>query len=130
MRYLEDWDFWIRCCLRNALFQYISDVDAYAMIRVHPASMSKNRFQMVHYELDLMKALESEIYSQNINRPELFKLIKEKREKVFRRVLRMRGYGNFEVIKEIIAKLGFFGLMKVYIKELNYIRKSSNSQHH
>ncbi len=128
MKYLEDWDFWIRCCLNDALFQHINDVKAYAMIRVHPASMSKNSFQMAYYELELMKFLESEIYSRNIDNSELFKLIKKKREKVFRRVLRMRGYTNLKVIKEIIVRLGFFGLMRVYIKELNYIRKNNNSQ--
>jgi len=38
----EDWDYWIRCAIDGTWFQYLDEPDTYALVRHHPASMSKD----------------------------------------------------------------------------------------
>jgi glycosyltransferase involved in cell wall biosynthesis len=43
IRQVEDWDYWIRCAAGGFKFQFCDWENARALVRSHPASMSKNR---------------------------------------------------------------------------------------
>ena len=43
---LEDWDYWIRCAIQGAWFQYLDEPDTYALVRHHAASMSNDSLRM------------------------------------------------------------------------------------
>src|SRR5690606_28870194 len=47
LKYLEDWDFWLRCAFDGARFSYLDEPDAVALVRVHAASMSNSTFGML-----------------------------------------------------------------------------------
>ena len=46
LRSMEDWDFWLRCAVAGAYFYYDDRPETWAMVRVHPTSMSGNRSRM------------------------------------------------------------------------------------
>ncbi len=43
MKALEDWDFWMKCALRNYSFSFHKDKDDLALVRVHASSLSKEK---------------------------------------------------------------------------------------
>lgn len=50
LKVMEDWYFWIACALAGACFHYDGRPAAYALVRTHRSSISKNRMQMYVYE--------------------------------------------------------------------------------
>jgi len=42
MKYLEDWDYWIRIALSNYRFDHLDHPEAISLVRVHPVSASQN----------------------------------------------------------------------------------------
>ncbi len=46
MKALEDWDFWMRCALSDCCFYFNASVNAAALVRVHPGSLSTQKTQM------------------------------------------------------------------------------------
>jgi glycosyltransferase involved in cell wall biosynthesis len=125
MKYLEDWEFWIRCVLKRFHFNYIPDEQAFSLIRVHKESMSKNRLQMYNYEEKLFKKLYIAIYNRDLAEKEiLLGLLKNKFLKIQRKILSEKGILNFKAIKELISQIGYLKFFKIYIKELNQQRKN------
>ncbi|HEX7177456.1 MAG TPA: glycosyltransferase [Pyrinomonadaceae bacterium] len=39
----EDWDYWLRCALKGARFQFVPEEGTLALVRTHPVSSSRNR---------------------------------------------------------------------------------------
>lgn len=54
---LEDWDYWIRCAACDARFQFHSCPRAFALVRSHPASMSKDRLRMYRSSVGLRRKI-------------------------------------------------------------------------
>ncbi|HET9503948.1 MAG TPA: glycosyltransferase [Hymenobacter sp.] len=46
LRSMEDWEFWLRCALAGATFQYDATPEAWVLVRLHPSSTSNNRRRM------------------------------------------------------------------------------------
>lgn len=57
LRSLEDWDFWLRCALSGACFQYDDRPEMWALVRVHSASLSQNRLKMRFFEEQMRSGL-------------------------------------------------------------------------
>jgi glycosyltransferase involved in cell wall biosynthesis len=51
LRSVEDWEYWVRCALAGIYFQYDGNPDAWALVRVHPASTSHNMLKMHEAEV-------------------------------------------------------------------------------
>jgi len=54
---VEDWDYWIRCAIKGARFQYSDEVGALSLIRCHPNSLSKNSLKARKYVIRLRQKL-------------------------------------------------------------------------
>lgn len=52
---LEDWDYWIRCAAQGTWFQYLDEPDTYALVRHHPASMSKDALRITRALIPLCR---------------------------------------------------------------------------
>lgn len=46
LKSVEDWEFWVRCSLQNALFLFDEKIDSIALVRIHGNSMSQNLKRM------------------------------------------------------------------------------------
>jgi hypothetical protein len=46
LRMLEDWDYWIRCAMTGARFQYLDTEGTYALVRQHPLSAMNDHPRM------------------------------------------------------------------------------------
>ena len=52
---MEDWEFWMRCALADACFQYDDRPEMWALVRVHSTSVSQNQPRMRRYEIDVRR---------------------------------------------------------------------------
>jgi hypothetical protein len=61
---VEDWDYWIRCAMKGARFQYLDEVGASSLIRRHSNSLSRNglkaRKQVIRLRQKLDKILQDD----------------------------------------------------------------------
>jgi glycosyltransferase involved in cell wall biosynthesis len=55
----EDWDYWLRCALAGARFQFIETPDSLALVRIHPTSSSQNRIRMYRAVVLIRKKLKT-----------------------------------------------------------------------
>jgi glycosyltransferase involved in cell wall biosynthesis len=54
---LEDWDYWIRCSIKGARFQYSDEVGALSLIRCRSNSLSRNSLKARKYVIRLRQKL-------------------------------------------------------------------------
>lgn len=64
-RHVEDWDFWLRCALAGATFQYDADPGAWVLVRLHPTSTSNNRQRMIDAERRVREVLFDKLKALN-----------------------------------------------------------------
>ena len=57
LRWVEDWQYWVRCAIAGASFHYDSTPDAWALVRVHPTSTSHNARRMHDHEVLVRRQL-------------------------------------------------------------------------
>ncbi len=62
----EDWDYWLRCALTGARFQYAELKDTGVLIRIHSTSSSQNRRRMHKAGQRIRKKLAGSIESKKI----------------------------------------------------------------
>lgn len=128
LKSLEDWEFWFRCALCNFFFSYIENPKAFALIRVHPNSMSINKIRMINQELVLRENMKELVMTNsglldNNSKSILKNSIENKKIRTYRSLLIAQGFFNISTIKEIYSKHGLYNLLKIYIKALNDFRK-------
>jgi glycosyltransferase involved in cell wall biosynthesis len=63
---VEDWDFWLRCCMGGQVFRYLQANETQALVRSHPDSSSRNRLQMLRSSLSLRKKLVGALGSRDL----------------------------------------------------------------
>ena len=56
---LEDWDYWLRCCLCDAYFELLGSDGAFALTRVHARSVTRNLSFSIYKDLVYFKVRES-----------------------------------------------------------------------
>ncbi|MDQ3805839.1 MAG: hypothetical protein M3416_18665, partial [Acidobacteriota bacterium] len=54
----EDWDFWLRCALAGARFEFDNSPGTLALVRAHPVSSSRNRARMYGSMLRMRRKLD------------------------------------------------------------------------
>lgn len=57
LRWVEDWQYWVRCAIAGASFHYDPTPDAWALVRVHPTSTSHNARRMHDHEVLVRRQL-------------------------------------------------------------------------
>lgn len=62
----EDWDYWLRCSLAGARFQFVDIQDTLALVRMHPTSSSQNRLLMHKAGLLIRKKLATLIKDEQL----------------------------------------------------------------
>jgi glycosyltransferase involved in cell wall biosynthesis len=62
----EDWDYWLRCALAAARFQFVDIQDTLALVRMHPTSSSQNRLRMHRAGLLIRKKLAAMIKDEEV----------------------------------------------------------------
>jgi len=72
LRFLEDYEFWVRCALSNVYFYYLDKPETLALVRVHGQSITNNTWEMRYTELNLKEQLKAKI-----EEPELHKINEE-----------------------------------------------------
>jgi glycosyltransferase involved in cell wall biosynthesis len=68
LKYLEDWEFWIRCAINNLNFYYLDKPGTLALVRIHSKSMSNNIWDMRSIELEIKKDLTDKIQDLELNK--------------------------------------------------------------
>ncbi|MCX7010104.1 MAG: glycosyltransferase [Kiritimatiellaeota bacterium] len=58
---VEDWNYWIRCALAGAHFQFDSDETSLAKVRLHPQSHSTNQQRMILDSIQVRQQLASDL---------------------------------------------------------------------
>lgn len=81
----EDWDYWLRCALAGARFQFVDTPDTLALVRMHATSSSQNRLRMHRAGL--------------LIRQKLAALIKDGRILALNRELRAKEEGEFGLME-------------------------------
>jgi glycosyltransferase involved in cell wall biosynthesis len=70
MRYLEDWEYWLRCSLASRKFQFMDSPDTAALVRLHDTNASHKCIPMLDAELSIRRSLmkcETPIYIKEYN---------------------------------------------------------------
>ncbi len=66
LRSLEDWQYWLRCALHGAFFEYQDTPDTWAIVRTHGGSMSQNRPRMLLFEQQVRIWLAESLQAANL----------------------------------------------------------------
>ena len=61
LRWVEDWQYWVRCAIAGASFHYDSTPEAWALVRVHPTSTSHNTRRMHDHEVLVRQQLAKQL---------------------------------------------------------------------
>ncbi|QNF34989.1 glycosyltransferase [Adhaeribacter swui] len=78
-KFLEDWEFWLRCALNNLNFQYVDFPKSLALVRVHSTSMSKSIWSMRYVEYEMKLNLKKQVHDKEIEETIDAQLIKLKK---------------------------------------------------
>jgi len=57
----EDWDYWLRCAIAGARFQFAEIEDTLALVRAHAVSSSRNRIRMYRAMVRIREKLEASL---------------------------------------------------------------------
>lgn len=52
LRALEDWEFWVRCAAAGMVFEYFDPAGSWALVRMHPESMTRDLARMQRAALE------------------------------------------------------------------------------
>lgn len=63
---IEDWDFWLRCALRDKAFHFQDFAESRALVRFHPASMSQNYRRMMEGYVRVRRKLVPELHEPEL----------------------------------------------------------------
>ena len=123
---LEDWEFWLRCAFGGAIFNYVENEKAFALIRVHAVSMSQKKDDMLKWQIHLNSIINSHINNSLIkkqSKENLLKLNYLAKKRLFKEDIVRCKLFNFDKIKSIHTNFSFFELCILYISAVNEKRK-------
>nr|WP_294925881.1 glycosyltransferase family 2 protein [uncultured Flavobacterium sp.] len=112
LRQKEDWNFWMRCVLKEANFAYLDNSDAYGLIRVHGNSLLDNKNEALTYSDEFYIALEDLLLQD----PELYSLELEK-YRIFMKKRKIR-----EFVKKSFKRMGLMSFAKIVYKKINFFK--------
>jgi glycosyltransferase involved in cell wall biosynthesis len=76
----EDWDYWLRCALQGARFQFADLLDTLSLVRVHQISASQNRLPMLRAGVQIRHKLRGSIKQPELKLLNLELLVKDEME--------------------------------------------------
>lgn len=124
-KYMEDWDFWLRCAFHGARFSYFDSEGAFALIRIHRASMSNSTFNMSLQFIRRLKQSESEVRARRISGIHLDAPdYRRSYNKVTRNLIREAGLLNFKRLKQVLRLISWPEFLRHYLSVLNSYRKN------
>jgi len=122
----EDWDYWLRCALAGAYFQFADIEETLALVRIHAPSSSQDRLRMHRVGLLIRKKLAALIEDEQIlvlNRElrarneEGFGIMEAARGNAFRGARHLLNSAWFERRSRWKAKLFVCALMTPFVSE-------------
>lgn len=128
LKSLEDWEYWLRCAFNGATFNFVEDINAYALVRIHSSSMSQNKGNMLNSELFMRTIINNLLHKAEmaiISKQLLLNLNHYKIKKVFKLLLINDGIFNKEIIKKIYLETSIFEFITTYFKAINGVRKAT-----
>jgi hypothetical protein len=122
---LEDWEFWMRCAFAEAQFTWFENREAYALVRVHSESMTHNNNRMNFYFIKYLTDISKMLRFNKCKEHQLL-LIQNKRQIDIKLRCKIREIGltNIKLLKKVASTIGWLRFFKLYIKELNLLRKN------
>ncbi|MDQ7948511.1 MAG: glycosyltransferase family 2 protein [Pedobacter sp.] len=128
MSHLEDWDFWLRCAIKNYSFAFLDDQAAIGYVRVHAASASQKTDKLFEAEAVLRKNITRYLQeSGDLTAAEktlLFKKNKKLLVQTFKMLMAKTPFVNFKKWRYFFRELDFPVFYTSFIKALNIKRKS------
>src|SRR5690606_5654510 len=130
MKSLEDWDFWMKCALAGYSFQFFDHPDAYALIRVHGASMTQDQFKMLVYELKMRERIDKHLRARRAPesgsaKPDAAREMNRSRATEICKILfRKTSAGDLKRLRPLLKTLGPKKFMRHYFSALNHKRKN------
>lgn len=127
-KHSEDWHFWASLAFNEIPFHYITDPNAYTLIRVHQKSVSSNRLNMTFGEIRFRNYIHNKIEEADfLNLSEKKKLIKSNNH-VKTELLKYCMYHgpmhDLQHLSKLVEYSSVSTVFKLYLKGLNYKRKS------
>lgn len=123
LKSLEDWEFWLRCAFHHLYFEYIEDKDAYALIRLHDSSMSRDSIRMQNQELNVRALIENGIDNSKLlnekQKVELKILNQTKKADSYRKIFTNSSKNQLNILKKIKKEFGLITTLRIYFKSLN-----------
>src|SRR5205814_697378 len=63
---IQDWDYWIRCAMAGARFQFFDAEDTLALIRIHSASASTDERKMLDASLRVRSKIAGIVHQEDL----------------------------------------------------------------
>lgn len=123
----EDWEFWLRCLYHGAIYSYIPDPEALALIRVHSYSMRTNSLTMNIYEFYLRKKMFFYINQYPADKTEMLAINKLNFKIAYKRLIRPNNKFSWPGIKICFKEQGSLFTFRRILGELNAWRKGINN---
>lgn len=123
---LEDWEFWWQCAFQDLRFSHFDSHNAYAMIRLHTSSMTADSYKMSLYRA---KFYHEALQQLRQHCSQQFRDIAQQNSREIdlrqREILKKIGIFNLRRLRQLAKELGAMRFLKLYIKELNAMRRLS-----
>lgn len=119
LKSLEDWDYWVRCAFRGFSFVHLEHTDAFALIRVHAQSMSKNKVNMFLADAQMRSKLVAEISEADLPPDQKKKVLSDNsgiEKYIYIELIKTIGFKNFKKLKPVFKVAGMRIFVKYYLK--------------
>lgn len=126
LKSLEDWDYWLRCATFTKIC-YLEDDEGFALIRVHPNSMSKNEVRMATTEIELRTTFTKRIKQTNLTSHQKLALIginNKSLKLLVSNAIRNHSFLHLKLLTKMGRLVGYPLLTKAYLKAINDKRKN------
>lgn len=119
----EDWEFWLRCAYKNALFSYFDNKLAYVLIRIHPNSLSQNRVQMHEHDIKVRYAIKA--YLEQFSRLKHLRKINNMylHSPMYKAILWKDSRVSYAGVLHIMKKIGWVDTIRLIFRELKNDKK-------
>jgi glycosyltransferase involved in cell wall biosynthesis len=99
LKSVEDWEFWIRCALKNFYFYFDANSNTNALVRIHESSMSQNYMRMHDASLIARYGLRKYIAKSNLPYADKIRSINDVQIKYLHRILYSKYKSNNKLIQ-------------------------------
>jgi glycosyltransferase involved in cell wall biosynthesis len=130
-RYVEDWNFWLRCFVNGLNIKYLEAPETYILMRLHQSSMTKSRINMINGFLKLRNEFDTWEVSQDMKKLNLF-LLKNDEIELF---LTQKALGENITIQRRGLRFNFFKFISKFnphisLKLLNLFKSVLKKYYH